>query len=119
VAFAPPPHLDDEGSMIPDEIPESPESIAADQSFPLDAFIIPPHTKRLPKGLEHTEAVQGEIAEELAYRLDAMAERLRSEGFPGLLVLDADHRPVDTLLAGVLAGYLAHEAEELDTDGPQ
>lgn len=116
VALGPPPRLDDEGTVIPDE---APESSAADQSFPLDAFIIPPHAKRLPKGLEHAEAVQGEIAEELAYRLDAMASRLRSEGFPGLLVLDADHRPVDTLLAGVLAGYLAHEAEALDADAPQ
>ena len=48
-----------------------------------------------------------------------MADRLRSEGFPGLLVLDAGHRPVDTLLAGVLAGYLAHETEELESEGPQ
>ncbi|HEX6693248.1 MAG TPA: hypothetical protein VF035_00960 [Longimicrobiales bacterium] len=116
VAFTPAPRLDDEGVMIPDEIAES---AGEDASFPLDAFIIPPHAKRLPKGLEHAEAVQGEIAEELAYRLDAMASRLRSEGFPGLIVLDADHRPVDTLLAGVLAGYLAHEAEQVDADGPQ
>ena len=112
VAFAAPPRLDDEGSVIP-------EAVVADQVFPMDAFIIPPHSKRLPKGLEHSEAVQGEIAEELAFRLDVMAERLRTEGFPGLLVLDANHRPVDTLLAGVLAGYLAHETEELEAEGPQ
>ena len=99
-AFSPPPQLNDEGAVMPE--PER-----ADQSFPLDAFIIPPDAKRLPKGLEHAEEVQLEVAEELARRLEAIAQRLRREGFTGLLHPDTNQEPVDTLIAGVLAGYLS------------
>jgi hypothetical protein len=103
-AFSPPPQFDDEGAVMP-----QPER--ADKSFPLDAFIIPPDTKRLPKGLEHAEELHLEIAEELAKRLEAVAQRLRREGFAGLLHHEPGHEPIDTLLAGVLAGYLANRAD--------
>ena len=83
----------------------------ADQAFPLDAFIIPPDAKRLPKGLEHAEELHLEIAEALAKRLEAVAQRLRREGFAGLLHHDAAQEPIDTLLAGVLAGYLSSRTD--------
>lgn len=103
-AFSPPPQLDDEGAVMP-----QPER--ADHTFPLDAFIIPPDTKRLPKGLEHAEQLHLEIAEALAKRLEAVAQRLRREGFAGLLQHQAGQEPIDTLIAGVLAGYLSNQTE--------
>jgi hypothetical protein len=103
-AFSPPPQLDEEGAVLPE--PER-----ADRSFPLDAFIIPPDTKRLPKGLEHAEELHLEVAEALAKRLESVAQRLRREGFAGLLHLEPGQEPIDTLIAGVLAGYLSNQAE--------
>ncbi|MEO5511703.1 MAG: hypothetical protein ABIS27_13815 [Longimicrobiales bacterium] len=99
-AFSPPPQFNDEGGVM-----EQPER--ADHSFPMDAFIIPPDTKRLPKGLEHAEELHLEIAEALAKRLESVAQRLRREGFAGLLHHDENAEPIDTLIAGVLAGYLS------------
>ncbi len=103
-AFSPPPQLDDEGAVMAE--PES-----ADQAFPLDAFFIPPDAKRLPKGLEHAEELHVEIAEALAKRLEGVAQRLRREGFTGLLHPADDDEPIDTLLAGLLAGYLADRTD--------
>jgi hypothetical protein len=103
-AFSPPPQLNEEGAVIP-----QPER--DDRSFPLDAFIIPPDAKRLPKGLEHAEELHLEIAEALAKRLEAVAQRLRREGFAGLLHHETGQEPIDTLLAGVLAGYLSSRAD--------
>jgi hypothetical protein len=103
-AFSPPPQLDEEGAVIP-----QPER--QDRSFPLDAFIIPPDAKRLPKGLEHAEELHLEIAEALAKRLEDVAQRLRREGFAGLLHHEPGQEPIDTLLAGVLAGYLSNRAD--------
>ncbi len=103
-AFSPPPQLDDEGSVMP-------QAERADRSFPLDAFIIPPDSKRLPKGLEHAEELHLEIAEALAQRLEAVAQRLRREGFAGLLHHQPEQEPIDTLIAGVLAGYLSNRTD--------
>lgn len=103
-AFSSPPQVDEEGVVIGE--PER-----ADRLFPLDAFFIPPDTKRLPKGLEHAEVLHLEVAEALAKRLESVAQRLRREGFAGLLHVEPGQEPIDTLIAGVLAGYLSNQAE--------
>lgn len=74
--------------------------------FPLDAFIIPEGTERLPAGLAEADRRQRQRASELADRLEALAWRLRREGYSALARQTAHGDPVDALIAGILAGYL-------------
>jgi hypothetical protein len=71
--------------------------------FPLDAFIVPTDAHH-PSG---TEDGLREQAEALAVRLEALAARLRVEGFIPLVRPTADAQPIDQLIATLLAGYIS------------
>jgi hypothetical protein len=82
--------------------PEEPWAVAPEPTFPLDAFILPPDAL-VARPLD----TQRELAVAAAERLEALAARLRAEGFAALLAPGADARPIDLLLASLLAGYVA------------
>ena len=116
-----PPFLDPVGgrSSAPSPAPAAPAADEED-SFPIEAFIIPEEAERLPSGVgsvpsAHTTPLSKKLmqplpesrAARLAERLESIARRLRADG---LAALDQDLRSpnrFDALLAGVLAGYLA------------
>lgn len=87
-----------------DEIPAG-SGLEVDD-FPLDAFIIPEGMDHLPAGMEEADRRQRQRASELADRLEALAWRLRREGYSALARQTAHGDPVDALIAGILAGYL-------------
>lgn len=80
---------------------------AALDDFPLDAFYIPEGLARLPTGLREADRRQRHRAVELAVRLESLAQRLRREGYSALARQTVHGDPVDALIAGILAGYLA------------
>jgi hypothetical protein len=114
----------------PDAYPEEPSARGPDEegeeAFPLDAFFI-------PEGADHilpadddgawsaaAGVATGDVAPfltgggdhlppevELADRLERLARRLRTEGAGALLDPTGREDRLDTLLGGVLAGYLA------------
>jgi len=70
--------------------------------FPLDAFIIPEDSQRLPSGYE---AEHDAIAERVASRLDELARQVRARGLPQLgAAPGADE--LSRLIAAVVAGYV-------------
>lgn len=80
------------------------------REFPLDAFIIPEDTKRIPAGVAASEELQRQLAEEVAARLVTLAAQLRERGLAALLEPSNDREPVDVILAAVLSGYLSRNA---------
>lgn len=76
-----------------------------ESAFPLDAFIRPEGEPVLPP--VSGGAAQRELADAAAERLEALAARLRAEGFSALLQPGSDARQVDLLIASLLAGYVA------------
>lgn len=81
-----------------------------EQEFPLDAFIIPAHTRHVPTGLEGqvTSAAPAHTpVTELAERLEKLSHRLRVEDPDAVLARLAGGDKLDAMLAGLLAGYLA------------
>ena len=80
-------------------------------TFPLDAFIIPEDTQSLPSGLAEADHEKRQRALDLADRLTALANRLREEGYSALARQTVHGDPVDSLIAGILAGYLAAHEE--------
>ena len=88
---------------------------ATREEFPLDAFIVPEQTKRMPAGLEgkavpvHHEPKQL-IA--LATRLEKLSHRLRVEETAVMLRELAKGDRLDAMLAGLIAGYLAGTGEQ-------
>ena len=89
-------------------------SLQAKQSeFPLDAFIIPEETQRVPSGLEGQPASQQSHTPltALADRLEKLSHRLRVEDTTVMVRRLAGGDKLDALLAGLLAGYLAGTSE--------
>jgi len=90
------------------------ESARSAQEFPMDAFIIPEHTSRLPTGVadeESAEADEDGATAEIAARFEEISKLLREEDVNELLVRLARGDRLDALLAGFLAGYLStHDA---------
>ena len=91
---------------------DSPDTPAApwaagelESAFPLDAFIRPEGNPVLPP--VSGGAAQRDLAEAAADRLEALAARLRAEGFSALVQPGADARQVDLLIASLLSGYVA------------
>lgn len=82
----------------------------AEAEFPLDAFIIPEQSKRVPTGLEG-KPVSNHPAPtpvtELAERLEKLSHRLRVEDSEVVLRRLAAGDKLDALLGGLLAGFLA------------
>jgi hypothetical protein len=79
--------------------------------FPLDAFIIPDDAQRLPTGLQAADRQKRQRATDLADRLEALASRLRREGYSALARETVGGDPVGALISGILAGYLAAQDE--------
>ena len=86
------------------------------QEFPVDAFIIPEDTRRIPTGLDETqvEAVmqntehpRHDPVHDLADRFEKLSRRLRSEELDSLLPSLTRGDRFDLLLAGFLAGYFS------------
>ena len=78
--------------------------------FPLDAFIIPEHSQRVPTGVESstpTEPVAHTPVTDLAERLEKLSHRLRVEESDAVLSRLATGDKLDAMLAGLLGGYLA------------
>lgn len=70
--------------------------------FPLDAFIIPEDTQRLPTGYDEEHHA---IAERVALRLDEIARRVRTGGLAELGAAPASDE-LTRLIATVVAGHL-------------
>ena len=79
--------------------------------FPLDAFIIPEDSQRLPSGLQAADRRKRQRAVDLAERLEGLAVRLRREGYSALAKETVRGDPVGALISGILAGYLAAQDE--------
>jgi hypothetical protein len=78
--------------------------------FPLDAFIIPEESQRVPTGLEgmtSTEPPPVTPVSELADRLEKFSHRLRVEDTNEVIARLAAGDRLDALLAGLLAGFIA------------
>lgn len=82
----------------------------ADEEFPLDAFIIPEQSQRVPSGLEGKPVPNHPAptpVTELAERLEKLSHRLRVEDSEVVLRRLAAGDKLDALLGGLLAGFLA------------
>lgn len=82
-----------------------------DEDFPLDAFIIPEHSRRLPTGIEAgasaKPAAPGSApVKELADRLEKLSHRMRVDDADAIVARLASGDKLDAMLAGLLAGYL-------------
>jgi hypothetical protein len=111
--------LDETGEVEPvfeADVSETEAALAAlslasrGEEFPLDAFIIPEQTQRIPNGFEgkplpeerpHTPVT------DLADRLEKLSHRLRVEEAEAVVSRLAGGDKLDALLAGLLAGYIA------------
>lgn len=112
---------DDEGTAEPAfeaDVFETEATLAAlsqlsppgDREFPLDAFIIPEHTSRMPTGVDEAppaEAASHKPVTDLADRLEKLSHRMRMEDAEVLLSRLASGDKLDAMLAGLLAGFLA------------
>ncbi len=85
------------------------------QQFPLDAFIVPEQAQHVPSGLEGAPATpppEHTPANSLAERLEKLSHRLRVEDSDAIVRRLASGDRLDSLLAGLLAGYLAGKSEQ-------
>jgi hypothetical protein len=85
------------------------------EEFPLEAFIVPEQAQHVPSGLEgkpiqpHPEPT---AMTSLAERLEKLSHRLRIDETDEIVRRLAAGDRLDTLLAGLLAGYLAGTSEQ-------
>lgn len=108
---------EEEGTVEPmfgEDVSDAEAALAAlskaAEEFPLDAFIIPEQSQRVPTGLEgksHSAPREKTPVKELADRLEKLSHRLRVEDSAPLLERLAAGDRLDTMLAGLIAGYLA------------
>jgi hypothetical protein len=106
--------------MFEEDVAATTEEILANaqasrEEFPVDAFIIPEDTRRVPTGLSAgvVEAAKSHMydkpdtAHELADRFEKLSRRLRNEEVDTLLPSLMRGDRFDSLLAGFLAGYFS------------
>ncbi|HET9439668.1 MAG TPA: hypothetical protein VFO52_05835 [Longimicrobiales bacterium] len=89
--------------------------LARKDEFPLEAFIVPEKTQRVPTGFEPknaTDKAQHTPLTSLAERLEKLSHRLRIEDSDSVVRRLAGGDRLDALLAGLLAGYLAGRSEQ-------
>lgn len=86
----------------------APAAAAEDDDFPVEAFDVP-ELHRAPAGAAPAAAAgaEGEVAE----RLERFAARLREQGAAALTAEIQSADRFDALLAGMIAGYLAAQAD--------
>jgi len=79
-----------------------------EDEFPIDAFIIPEHAKRVPTGVPDPDhANHTDPSHELAERFEMLSRRLRAEDIESLLPSLARGDRFDALVAGFIAGYFS------------
>ena len=81
-----------------------------DEEFPLDAFIIPEHTRSLPTGMDADSMPADRVhtpVTELADKLEKLSHRLRVEDAQAVINRLAAGDNIDMMLAGLLAGFVA------------
>ncbi|HEY0674504.1 MAG TPA: hypothetical protein VGD27_19665 [Longimicrobiales bacterium] len=90
-------------------------ALARKDEFPLEAFIVPEQTRRVPSGFEPknaTDKAEHTPLSSLAERLEKLSHRLRVEDTDSVVRRLAGGDRLDALLAGLLAGYLAGRSEQ-------
>ena len=93
----------------------SQQAEALREEFPLEAFIVPEQSERVPNGMEGhplPQAPEPSPLTSLAERLEKLSHRLRVEQTDAVVRRLASGDRLDTLLAGLLAGYLAGSSEK-------
>jgi hypothetical protein len=89
--------------------------LARRDEFPLEAFIVPEQSQRVPSGLEpgsRPTPPDKQPITPLAERLEKLSHRLRVEDTDSIVRRLAAGDRLDALLAGLLAGYLAGKSEQ-------
>jgi hypothetical protein len=116
--------LSDEGVVEPafeadtdavlQELTEQAAELSLREDFPLEAFIVPEQTQHVPSGLEGRPSTEPEPTpvSSLAERLEKLSHRLRVEETDAIVRRLAAGDRLDSLLAGLLAGYLAGKSEQ-------
>lgn len=117
--------MSDEGVVEPvfaEDVASTTESMLAltnepeGEAFPVNAFIIPEDSRRVPTGLDqgtvnsvkqHAEHTTGDPTQDLADRFEKLSRRLRAEDLDTLLPSLARGDRFDAMLAGFLAGYFS------------
>jgi hypothetical protein len=97
------------------ELTQHADEVSRREEFPLDAFIVPEHTQHVPSGLENGlphAAPHATPVTSLAERLEKLSRRLRVEDTDAVVRRLAAGDRLDSLLAGLLAGYLAGKSEQ-------
>jgi hypothetical protein len=97
------------------ELTQHADEASRREEFPLDAFIVPEHTQHVPSGLENGlphGAPDSTPVTSLAERLEKLSHRLRVEDTDAVVRRLAAGDRLDSLLAGLLAGYLAGKSEQ-------
>ena len=96
-----------------EELTQQAESLR--EEFPLEAFIVPEQSDRVPTGMEGKPlppAPESTPLTSLAERLEKLSHRLRVEDTDAVVRRLAGGDRLDTLLAGLLAGFLAGSSEK-------
>jgi hypothetical protein len=115
--------IDDQGIVEPAFLAETDavfasltEAVPAERDeFPLDAFIVPEDSHHIPTGMPKPDAPpanQAEPTASLAERLEDLSRRLKSEDTDSIVRRLAAGDRLDSMLAGLLAGYLAGKSEQ-------
>ncbi len=116
---------DDEGTVEPAfkadtdavlaELTKHAAELDRKEEFPLDAFIVPEQAQHVPSGLENTPTphpAEPTPVTSLAERLEKLSHRLRVEETDTVVRRLASGDRLDSMLAGLLAGYLAGKSEQ-------
>lgn len=85
------------------------------EEFPLEAFIVPEQSERLPNGMEGKQLPpppENTPITSLAERLEKLSHRLRIDDMDVIVRRLAAGDRLDTMLAGLLAGYLAGTSDQ-------
>jgi hypothetical protein len=85
------------------------------EEFPLEAFIVPEQAERVPNGLEGKRippAPEATPLSSLAERLEKLSHKLRVEDTDAVVRRLAAGDRLDTLLAGLVAGFLAGSSDK-------
>lgn len=114
--------VDDQGIVEPAFLTETDavfaqltEAVTTERDeFPLDAFIVPEDSHHVPAGMSSSAEIAPNAAEpvaSLAQRLEDLSRLLRDEDTDAIVRRLAAGDRLDSMLAGLLAGYLAGKSE--------
>ena len=109
------PAYESDNEAILQELSEQAAELSRHDEFPLEAFIVPKEAQHIPSGVTaptDTEPPLRTPVTSLAERLEKLSHRLRVEESEAIVRRLAAGDRLDTLLAGLLAGYLAGKSEQ-------